>query len=293
MNRSNRLILDTSGLNHLADDPERQSLLAGITSGYFPRITSTNIEEIAATVGAQRKKELLDVCQTLRATGECITAYQEITADMIRYFDRGGQFDWRQVPVRFHAAEREIIIREITCDEKLALEQVAELKAQDKVFKKIFGDARPHFDEIFENHGERIEDCKVLVEALQTGKDGAFWAIGADLYMRVTGKEAEEATIRKFVDVCPPFKALLLAICIAEFEYTIRDMRTGTSFRAGRLDLFSAVYLPYCDQFVTADERQHNALKEIVAVGGLETEIVLYQDFRERLLPSFLLSTTA
>ena len=116
---------------------------------------------------------------------------------------------------------------------------------------------------------------------------------GADLYKRATGKETDEATIRKFVDACPPFKALLLAICTAEFEYTIRDLLTGTSFRAGRMDLYSAVYLPYCDQFVTADERQHNALKEIVMVGGLATEIVLYSDFRERLLPRFLLSTTA
>lgn len=148
--------------------------------------------------------------------------------------------------------------------------------------------------EIFGNPSERITDCKVLVEALQTGKGGAFWAIGADLYERATGKKADEATIRKFVDACPPFNALLLAICMAEFEYTIRDLRTGTSFRAGRMDLYSAVYLPYyCDQFVTADERQHNALKEIVAVGGLDTAILLYSNFRERLLPRFLLSTTA
>src|SRR5882724_749108 len=146
MNSSNRLILDASGLNHLADDPERPSLLAGITSGYFPRITSTNIEEIAATVGAQRKRELLDVCQALLATGECINAYHEITTDMIRDFDRGGPFDWRQLPVRFHAAEREVIRREIICDEKLAVEQGIELKANDKVFKSIFTDARPHFD---------------------------------------------------------------------------------------------------------------------------------------------------
>ena len=121
---------------------------------------------------------MLDGFQTLLTTGECITAYQEIITYMIRYFDRGSPFDWRQLPVRFHAAEREVIRREITCDEKLAREQVSELKAQDKVFKKIFTDPRPHFDEIFENHGERITDCKVLVEALQTGKGGAFWATG-------------------------------------------------------------------------------------------------------------------
>jgi len=44
------------------------------------------------------------------------------------------------------------------------------------------------------------------------------------------------------------------------------------------------VYLPYADQFVTAaDERQHNALKEIVTVGNLQTDVLLYGDFRDRL----------
>ena len=63
MNRSQKLILDTSGLNHLADDPDCTWLLAGITSGYFPRTTSTIVEEIAATDDDQRKRHLLDLCQ--------------------------------------------------------------------------------------------------------------------------------------------------------------------------------------------------------------------------------------
>lgn len=291
MNHSNRLILDTSGVNHLADDPERPSLMAGITSGYFSRITSTNIEEIAANVGTERKTQLLDVCQALLAKGECITAYQEIIASMSRDFDRNGLFNWQHLPVRFEEAEREIVKREIICDEKLAKEQLSELKAQDKVFRKTFTDPRPHFDEIFQKHGERLTDLKVLVEALQTGKGGAFWTIGGDLYKRVTGREPDEKTIRRFVDACPPFELLLLAICMAEFEYTIRDLRFGTSYRAGRMDFYSAVYLPYCDQFVTADDRQFNALKEIVRVAGLPTKIVHYSDFRQRLLPTFLVTS--
>ena len=281
------LIPDTSGLNHLARDPECPALLAGITAGYFPRITSTNLEEIAATTKAGQKRQLLDVCQGLQAKGECIMAYQDIISGMIRYFDGASHFDWRYLPIRFREAEREIVRREITCDPELAEQQDAELKHEDKVFTGIFTDARPYFEEIFQHQGERLASYETLIEALQTGKDGAFWAIAADLYMRASGKEVDDRTIRNFVDACPPFKALLLAIFVAQYEYSIRDLRVGTSLRAGRVDLYCATYVPYCDLFVTADERQYNALAEIVSVGKLTTEIVLYKNFRERLLPEF------
>jgi hypothetical protein len=41
------------------------------------------------------------------------------------------------------------------------------------------------------------------------------------------------------------------------------------------------VYLPYCDKFVTAEENgeQERCLREVVAVAGLETEILSYDDF--------------
>ena len=70
---------------------------------------------------------------------------------------------------------------------------------------------------------------------------------------------------------------------MAEYERCIRNPKTNESYRAGAFDLYSSVYLPYADQFVTADERQHNALKEIVTVGNLQTDVLLYEDFRGRL----------
>lgn len=58
------------------------------------------------------------------------------------------------------------------------------------------------------------------------------------------------------------------------------DIR-GRSSQAGRNDLFMAVYLPYCDKFVTAEKlrEREKCLREVVAVADLETEILSYDDF--------------
>lgn len=49
-----------------------------------------------------------------------------------------------------------------------------------------------------------------------------------------------------------------------------------------------AVCLPYCDQFVTADPRQLPAYREVVSIGGLNTTLKSYEEFRNGLIvPSF------
>jgi len=116
-------------------------------------------------------------------------------------------------------------------------------------------------------------------------KDGAFWKWLRGIYERASEVDLDEAAIRKFVAECPPFHALVLGICAAQYERCIRDLqRTNVSYRAGAVDLFSAVYLPYSAEFITADERQFNALTEVARMAQLENKVVLYQDFKKQLL---------
>lgn len=64
-----------------------------------------------------------------------------------------------------------------------------------------------------------------------------------------------------------------------------RDLKTALSFRSGRFDLFSAVYLCYCDLFISADKRQYNALKEITAIGNLRAKVLKYAELRRTIFP--------
>lgn len=50
--------------------------------------------------------------------------------------------------------------------------------------------------------------------------------------------------------------------------------------------MFMSVYLPYCDQFVNAEEKgeQEKFLREIVNLAGLKTQILSYDEFCNSLL---------
>ena len=107
------------------------------------------------------------------------------------------------------------------------------------------------------------------------------------MYQRVTGVMLDEKSIRGSIDACPPLRAALLGLFVAYYERCIRDLKIGPSLRAGRYDLFMSVYLPYCDQFITDDDKQRRSLREVTSVGGFATEVRTYKEWRQ----SFSVST--
>ncbi|MGA3328872.1 MAG: hypothetical protein ABSF45_30850 [Terriglobia bacterium] len=56
-----RLTFDTSAINKLADDGHLRALVGGLGSGFFVRLTFTNVEEVVASTTGERRRKLLDV----------------------------------------------------------------------------------------------------------------------------------------------------------------------------------------------------------------------------------------
>jgi len=277
-----RLIFDTTGINRLAEDRKvADPLIAGLTSGYTVRVTATNVEESIATKNAEKRDRLLRVCKELikGERGEIIHPFHWITEELIARFEKNGTVNWEAIPLRLPAYEREVALREVTDDEVSAQERAhaANVKA---TFEAIFTDARPHFEELFRTGSEsRPSSVAELVSRLQ-GAGGAFWSFGQRLYERVGKRRPDEATIRGFVAECPPFRALLLAICVAQYDLVIRE-DYGTKPSSHRNDLFMAVYLPYCDEFVSDDRGQQVRLREVVSLCNLATRVRWYREFRD------------
>ena len=85
------------------------------------------------------------------------------------------------------------------------------------------------------------------------------------------------AKIRRFVRECPPFRALLAAIVVAQYERSISEEVKPRL--ASRNDLFMAGCLPYCHEFLSNDHAQQTALREVVAIAELETSVRWYREF--------------
>lgn len=151
----------------------------------------------------------------------------------------------------------------------------------DRDFLAMFRAARPAFQKLFET--EERPSLKAVIEHLMSG-GGAYLSIGAGLMERATKVLPPEVVVKDFIDRCPPFKALLIALAFSQYDMCIRDPRQASLGKAGRYDMFSAVYLPYCREFVTNDPGQWKALAAVADLAGCETRILIYADFKCGLL---------
>ena len=277
-----KVIFDTSAINKLANDAEFLALSAGIRAAFFLRLTETNIAEVVATQDQSERLRLWQMLRYLTKKGECILPFNQIVENAIRIYNRRpGSFDWRRMEIRLPQAEAVIWQQDHISDE-LAQKQRDQLKMLQKQFEEVYSSMRPSFDAIFEEaKSSRPSLSELLKIFLKDG--GAAWAYGELLYSKVVPSPTEE-TVRAFYKAFPPFSALVVALCVVQYDRCIRDLRTGPSLRAGRLDMFMATYLPYCDQFVSDDDRQLRCLQAVSAELGSSVTVRSYAEFRMGLM---------
>jgi len=279
------IVFDTSALNSLADESDSTALISGMTAGFVVALTGDNVDEIAATPAAGRRHELLSVCKRLLSSGFCLKPHDLLLETLIIDFSSTGRYNWRSACVRFPNYEDEVARKENMTDD-LAKKQADYLRRREKEFATLLNSHRPEFDRLYQGgHAARPQATAEFLTRLKV-KGGAFWSLGMSLYERVASDRREERAIREFITHCPPFHAMLLAICLAQYERCVRDLSRGKSLRAGKFDLYMSVYLPYCDEFVTGEarKRQLYALQEVASLGKLGVQVRSYQDFRASLL---------
>lgn len=276
------LIFDTSAINHLADDNERPVLEAGIKAGFWFRLNGDSFGELVATTDSGRRKKLLDVCRRLLLRGDCLLPHDEALRELVKQYAEGNSFYWKTAFVRCREYEKEIACLQFI-DEEIARKQRDFAREVKNGFSNIYNCARPHFQELFRKHSETPPDLADLINALQVA-GGAFWSITDALYQKAGGVSLDEAAAREFVEICPPFRALLVALCISQYQRSIQDPPKSEKRAPGAFDLFMSFYLPYCDQFVTGDGEQQSALADVVSQGKLGIVVRSYTDFRAALL---------
>lgn len=273
------LIFDASGLNWLADDPDSTAMLKCIGLGFWVRVTETNIAEIGASK-AERRWLLIETCRRLQISGECIRPYHWIIGQMVKLHAAcPDRFHWQRIGVRAPELESEVARPKFLNNDAITDEVRVVSQINNAEFDQIFRDVREMFPI---PPRERIQfTLGRVVEELE--RDGSpHWQTAADIYQRYAGVRPTETEIRAFIEVCPPLRAMMLGIGLAQFNGSVRDFRLPAQYKGvGRLDLASAVYLPYCDCFITGAESQCNALRDIGEIAGLGTMVLPYADFRK------------
>ena len=116
------------------------------------------------------------------------------------------------------------------------------------------------------------------------GDGGAYLEIGAGCFERAAGTRPTKIQIKDFIERCPSFRALLVALCFSQYDRCIREEKKQSLGKAGRNDMYSAIYLPYCAVFVTNDDGHCKAMKVVAQETELNTTILLYDEFKSGLI---------
>jgi hypothetical protein len=271
---------DTSAINALRKDgAEVQPLLAAFDAAYAIRLNGTALDEIIAHGVPAERDHLRKLCCRLLANGQgdVLLPFQEIMTRLALAFENGPPFDWTTVDVRSSEYMRFIFGEHIADIEQVSAEQRTSAVETAEQFERVFLEPRPIFQQLRENEKEAWPNSPAdLMERLQR-PGGAYWNYGVGLYERAIGQTVSEEKIRTFVRQCPPFRALLAAIVVAQYDRCIRE--EVPEKLAGRNDIFMAGYLPYSHEFISNDHAQQKALRQVASVATLEARVRWYKEF--------------
>lgn len=181
---------------------------------------------------------------------------------------------------------REIARGSFINDDTLAEAQLQSLKHSEKEFEGVWSHLRPKLEELVRRHSADAPVGFQEVLPMVESEGGLLWSFGQGLYSRAAVGDASVPTVRDFMAKCPPFRAIAYAYLLAWFDRSLGDRHKREKYKAGRIDLFMSIYLPYCDQFISAERggMQEKCLREIARVAQLLTEVRSYDDFCQSLM---------
>ena len=280
------IAMDNSVLNRLAKENDPEPVIAAMLSGYEVRVPEMAFGEAIATPKLEMRMKLMEVCRLCVASGSSITAAHWLMDRHIkRFHDYPRRYSWRNVQSRYFDLEEAMLSGHYHVNEALVSEQAAEMKAHQDEFEQCFPKSKrtTPFPSSF---ADWIAECQV--------KDGSFWNTARGLYCaafrskdgimigRSLSKPPDDAALQTFLDLCPPMRAIVYAFELTHYDRSLRQA-PAMSYKAGRNDQMMAVYLPYCDQFLTDDKQQHRCLTEVASRAGIPTQVLFYDDFRSSL----------
>jgi len=282
MSTKPRLAMDTSALNWLVREADPEPMIAAILSGYDVRIPEMTCGEAIATTKPEVRVKLIDICRRLVASGSCITAaHWLLDRHVKRFHDDPRRYSWRNVQSRLFDLEEEMLSGRLYTDEALVGEQSAEMSRLQAEYEECFPKSN-RTTPLPSSFSDWLVECRL--------KGGSFWNTARGLYSaafrykeglmisRSFSQPPDDAVLEEFLSLCPPVRAIVYAFELTHYDRSLRRPN-ALSFKAGRNDQMMAIYLPYCDLFLTNDGPQHRCLNEVASAASIQVKIQLYRDF--------------
>jgi hypothetical protein len=264
--------------------------LANIRAQRYVQITGLAFDEIVSTSSPSLRDALLGYAARLTEhehSNTLMPPEELIKTLILAHYANPWAYDWGQHDVSAPPYHDELRKRELVTDNEISAEVREDKRASQKRFRTNLTSLRPSYDRVFAERG--VARPRTYSESLRDmqSRPRRFDTSQAKLYYdKVASTNLSRYSAAEFVSVCDPFRAYLHAHHMGRYDLALRDQHRGERFQSGRNDLHMAVYLPYCDEFVTDEEYGEHArcMREIVAETGLRTNILTFDEFYDGLL---------
>jgi|SRR5271157_1907731 len=281
---------DTSaiGARHtlsLYDDPDRQALVAGLLASGRVLVTSVNLFEAAACEDQARRiglirlqKELIGEYRPLLVPNELLREvtlahFKGAKTARITISDKHwGIWSGLQDPEQLGEFERQEVY-----DWKRSLESP---------FTEAHRKARPEFDSVYRAFPkDKPPSVGQLIRFLRANEQLILSTV-SPVYKRITGIGLDLPRMHALFQELPAWPLYLTGWAHSLYHRALKPQNFGATSNPGTLDLMSAIYLNYCDYFVTADAKQRRALRVLNLFNAHKprTRVISYQEFRRRLV---------
>jgi hypothetical protein len=285
-----RYCFDTSALNRLYQDTDRDSIVTGMLVGASFRISAYNVIEAAKTSDIELRRELVRIMRRLADNKRPLDRPNGLIRAVARaYAGRDGHGD----PTMIVNADPNLeglwiaLNDPSLIDDDARTELLKWAKEWEGDYDAIASGARDRFQELFRRRPkQRPRTAAATIKGFMKHRDKIFSNLVAPIYEQETGCRLSRTEYDELI------KDPMWALYFAGYAYALhhRSVRADGFSRernAGGIDLGQAVYLCLCDRFVTDDRPQYRALRPLnrfnIATGH-KTEVWTYDGFRNRLL---------
>jgi hypothetical protein len=275
------LCFDTSGINRLYDDPERDVIVCALLAANRILITGLNVVESVGTEDCGRRTGLL------RLQRKLIRAFLPLHVPNVLLQE-----------ITIAHAKGHLTVTSTIGDLQQglwwALEKPEglpeETRQQAYIWKRNLEDsfaetyklARPAFQQAFSG-AWRPRTASTLIKLFRN-QERTLYDTVSDLWKRLLGTDLSIESYRELMAQIPQWRLYLACWGHAMQNRAVREQNYGPGNNPGAMDLLCAIYLPQCDCFVTDDNRQRRALRVLNVLNPRKTKILSYTELRRRLM---------
>lgn len=274
------LSFDTSAIDQLERETvqDRMALVAGLRTLGRIQITGLNVSESLSIVGAHRT-------QRLRFLGELTGEYKplqmpnELLAEIARAYQERRDTVVLGDDVCWTAVKNPAVV-----NDHMAAIGGKWHRDRELWFFESYHELRISYTPLFKKYrDERPRSASAMIRYF-IERAPTYWdALLIPIYERQTGNRPSHAEFQEFLKRVPAWRMFWLARVYALYRRAV-GLRNYGKRNAGLNDLDSAIYVPFCDTFITNDARQRRALKVINAANPRRTRVLSYAAMRSRLL---------